>query len=85
MNFFWSPKRRNAAQKIGLNPHQVIVLASIVQKESIKHDERPKIAQVYLNRLKKGMRLQADPTVIYALKQEKDDFSLVIRRVLKKI
>ena len=82
--YFWTPKRRNAAQIQGLTPNEVITLASIVQKESLKKDERPLIAQVYLNRLKKKMRLQADPTVVYALKKEQDDFSLVIRRVLKK-
>lgn len=82
--YFWTPKRLNAAQIQGLTPNEVITLASIVQKESLKKDERPLIAQVYLNRLKKKMRLQADPTVVYALKKEQDDFSLVIRRVLKK-
>lgn len=82
--YFWTPKRLNAAQKQGLTPNEVITLAAIVQKESLKKDERPLIAQVYLNRLKKKMRLQADPTVVYALKKEQDDFSLVIRRVLKK-
>ena len=81
---FWTPKRRDAAQKQGLSPNEVITLAAIVQKESLKIDERPLIAQVYLNRLKKKMRLQADPTVVYALKKEQNDFSLVIRRVLRK-
>jgi len=82
--YFWTPKRRNAAQKKGLSPTEVIALAAIVQKESLKSEERPFIAQVYLNRLKKRMRLQADPTVIYALKKEQNDFSMVIRRVLRK-
>jgi UPF0755 protein len=82
--YFWTPKRRNAAQKQGLTPNEVSTLAAIVQKESLKNDERPLIAQVYLNRLKKKMRLQADPTVIYSLRKEQDDFSLVIRRVLRK-
>ena len=82
--YFWTPKRRNAAQIQGLTPNEVITLASIVQKESLKKGRTPLIAQVYLNRLKKKMRLQADPTVVYALKKEQDDFSMVIRRVLKK-
>ena len=82
--YFWTPKRRNAAQKQGLTPNEVSTLAAIVQKESLKNDERPLIAQVYLNRLKKKMRLQADPTVIYSLRKEQDYFSLVIRRVLRK-
>ena len=82
--YFWTPKRLNAAQKQGLTPNEVITLAAIVQKESLKNDERPIIAQLYLNRLKKKMRLQADPTVVYALKKEQNDFSLVIRRVLRK-
>jgi UPF0755 protein len=82
--YFWTPKRNNALQKHGLTPIEAITLAAIVQKESLKNDERPLIAQVYLNRLKKKMHLQADPTVVYALKKEQDDFSLVIRRVLKK-
>ena len=82
--YFWTPKRRNAAQKQGLTPNEVSTLAAIVQKESLKNEERPLIAQVYLNRLKKKMRLQADPTVIYSLRKEQDDFSLVIRRVLRK-
>ena len=82
--YFWTPKRLSAAQKQGLSPNEVITLAAIVQKESLKNDERPIIAQLYLNRLKKKMRLQADPTVVYALKKEQNDFSLVIRRVLRK-
>jgi UPF0755 protein len=47
--------------------NQVITLASIVQKETAKVSEMPLVASVYLNRLRKGMRLQADPTVVYAI------------------
>lgn len=81
---FWTEKRRAAAEKLGLNPKQVITLAAIVHKETNRLDERPKVARVYLNRIKKRMRLDADPTVIYALKRKQNNFDLVIRRVLKK-
>ena len=80
---FWNEKRRAKAKKLGLTPIEVGILASIIQKESTKASELPRIAGVYLNRLKKGMLLQADPTVVYAYRQQygKD---LVIKRVLNK-
>ncbi len=80
---FWTEKRRQQAEKLGLTPIKVGILASIIQKESTKSSELPRIAGVYLNRLKKGMLLQADPTVVYAYRQQygKD---LVIKRVLNK-
>jgi len=80
---FWSEDRLKKATKLGLNPHEVSVLASIVQKESAKADEQPVVAGLYLNRLNQGMKLQSDPTVIYSIK-ERDGFDAVIKRVLKK-
>lgn len=81
-NRFWNKDRRALAKKQGLSPEQVMTLASIVHKETAKPDERPRVAGVYLNRLKRKMPLQADPTVIYALKKEKNNFNQVIKRVL---
>ena len=75
---FWSGERVEKAKNIGLTPVQVITLASIVTEESNVREEYPVIAGVYLNRIKKGMPLQADPTVKYAV----GDFSL--KRVLHK-
>ncbi|HRH56544.1 MAG TPA: endolytic transglycosylase MltG [Chitinophagales bacterium] len=68
-NKFWTEKRISKAQAIGLSPTDVTILASIIQKESNHYDEYPVIAGVYLNRIKIGMPLQADPTVLYALKK----------------
>ncbi|WP_075349656.1 endolytic transglycosylase MltG [Algoriphagus marinus] len=73
---FWTENRKQKAAELGLSQKEVSTLASIVQAESQKSDERPKIAGVYLNRLKLGMPLQADPTLVFAL----GDFSL--KRVL---
>lgn len=78
---FWNSERIQMAKSQGLNPVEATILASIVHKESVKKDERPRIAGVYLNRLKLEMPLQADPTVIYAIKKESNDFSRVIKRV----
>ncbi|MGB0254800.1 MAG: endolytic transglycosylase MltG [Flavobacteriaceae bacterium] len=79
---FWTPKREAARKKIKLSRTEVVALAAIVQLESYRKVERPTVAGVYLNRLRKRMRLQADPTVIYALKRRANDFDLDIRRVL---
>ncbi len=79
---FWTPERLLKSKRVGLTPIQVITLASIVHKETVKADERPRVAKVYLNRLELGMPLQADPTVIYALKARDNDFDQIIKRVL---
>tara|TARA_B110000196_G_scaffold59146_1_gene49147 strand:- start:14726 stop:15685 length:960 start_codon:yes stop_codon:yes gene_type:complete len=81
-NNFWNEDRIEKAKSIGLSKTEVIALASIVQKESVKLDERPVIARVYLNRLKKKMKLQADPTIIYSIKSYYNNFDTIIRRVL---
>jgi len=83
-NRFWNDKRRKKAKVQGLSPNEVISLASIVHKETAKIEERPRVAGLYLNRLKKNMKLQADPTVIYALKKHAGNFDLLIKRVLYK-
>ena len=80
---FWTDERIAQAKKQGLTPIEAGILASIIQKESTKASELPRIAGVYLNRLKKGMLLQADPTVVYAYRQ-KHGRDLVIKRVLNK-
>ena len=79
---FWNKSRTEKAKNIGLTKKEVTSLASIVQKESIKVDERPTIAGVYINRLNTRMRLQADPTVIYSIKDYYKNFDTIIRRVL---
>ncbi|AWH83599.1 endolytic transglycosylase MltG [Flavobacterium album] len=81
---FWTPERLAKAEALNLTPLQVSALASIVHKETVKTDERPRVAGVYLNRLQKGMKLEADPTVIYAIKKQSGDFDQVIKRVLYK-
>ncbi|MGZ3764785.1 MAG: endolytic transglycosylase MltG [Mucilaginibacter sp.] len=73
---FWTPERKQQAAAINLSPVQVSILASIVDAEALHDDEMPTIAGLYLNRLKKGMKLESDPTVIFA----KNDFT--IKRVL---
>ncbi len=73
---FWSEERKLQASAIGLTPIEVSILASIVQAETIKQDEAPKVAGLYINRLKRDIPLQADPTLVYAA----GDFA--IKRVL---
>ena len=77
-NRFWDKERRGKAARLGLTPAEVATLASIVEEETAKADEKPKVARLYLNRLNKGMKLQADPTVKFA----SGDFTL--RRITGK-
>lgn len=75
-NAFWNQERKKKAEALNLSPTEVSILASIVEQETRMNDEKPLIAGVYLNRLKKGWKLEADPTLVYA----SGDFG--IRRVL---
>lgn len=81
---FWTPERLEKAEKQNLTPLEVSALASIVHKETVKSDERPRVAGVYLNRLERGIKLEADPTVIFAVKKNADDYTMEIKRVLYK-
>ena len=82
-NKFWTQNRIGKAKNLGLSKDEVITLASIVQKETAKKSERPMVAGLYLNRLNKGWPLQADPTVIYTIKQHKGQ-DYIVKRVLTK-
>lgn len=64
---FWNPKREQLLLEINLTKNQVLALASIVQSETFKEDEMARVAGAYMNRLHKGIKLQADPTVLFAL------------------
>lgn len=75
-NSYWSDDRKAKADRLGLTPIQVSILASIVEEEATYADEYPIVAGLYLNRLERGMKLEADPTVKYAI----GDFAL--RRIL---
>jgi len=75
---FWTEERKKKAEEAGLSPIEVSTLAAIVDEETLKKDEKPDVAGLYINRLNKNIRLQADPTVKFAM----GDFT--IQRVLKK-
>ena len=77
-NSFWNEKRVKSAEEIGLTPVEVITLASIVEEENFREEEKSIIAGVYINRLRKGMKLQADPTVKFAVGD------VTLKRILSK-
>lgn len=81
-NRFWTDSRKAQAKKQNLTPNEVITLASIVHEESKQAEEQPRVAGVYLNRLRLGMALQADPTLKFAAYQLPKYKNTVIRRVL---
>jgi UPF0755 protein len=76
---FWDTARRAKAKAKGLTPNEAIIIASVVDEETNMPDDKPKIVSVYLNRVAKGMKLQADPTVKFAI----GDFA--IKRVTGKM
>lgn len=69
---FWNESRRQKAEALGMTPAEVSTLAAIVQEETVREDEKPRVAGVYINRLRRSMLLQADPTVKFAV----GDFTL---------
>ena len=75
---YWTPERKKKAAALNLSPIKVSILASLVDAEALHDDEMPTIAGLYLNRLRRGMKLESDPTLIFALQ----DFT--IHRVLNK-
>lgn len=77
-NRFWNEDRKAKSAKLGFSPEEIVIIASIVDKETIFAPDKTKIAGVYINRLRRGMPLQADPTVKFAV----GDMGL--RRVLNK-
>lgn len=80
---FWNTSRSEKAKNLNLSKNEVITLSSIVQKETASISERPMVARLYLNRLKGKWPLQADPTIIFALKKKLGN-DTIIKRVLTK-
>jgi len=78
---FWNDDRKAKAMELNMEPVDISILASIVEEEAAKSDEKPRIAGVYINRLKRGIPLQADPTIKFAI----NDFTVtrVLRRHLE--
>ncbi len=66
---FWTAERKQKAEKQGFTPHEIITIASIVEEETTLDEDKGNIASVYINRVRRNMKLQADPTVIYACKK----------------
>jgi UPF0755 protein len=64
---FWNSKRKKRAEELGLSPLQLVTIASIIQEETNKNDEKSRLAGVYINRIKRGWPLQACPTIKYAM------------------
>ncbi len=75
----WTPERRLRAQQLGLGLRQVVTLASLIEKETALAEERRLVSSVFHNRLRRNMKLDCDPTVIYAVKQVKP-FDGIIHR-----
>lgn len=82
-NKFWNTSRLEKAKNLNLSKNEIITLASIVQKETAVINERPMVARLYLNRLRDHWPLQADPTIIFALKKKLGE-DTIIKRVLTK-
>lgn len=80
---FWNAERKALLARSGMTALEVVTLASIVQLESAMEEEQAKVAGLYLNRLKKGMKLDADPTIVYILKKQ-SGFTRKVSRVYYK-
>jgi len=78
---FWNDKRTARLDELNMTQSEAYTLASIVQKETLKSDEKPRVAGVYINRLQRNIPLQADPTVVFAIK--KFDLKRVLNKHLR--